>query len=99
MFQRQIRTDPEHICVKLSQKRSREYFQHIGGIFLAPKSNSFFINIEKLISVIWGNKANLVGRTVATFYDICMKTWRRSQTTESLKLGFHLPLTPAKQVV
>ena len=29
----------------------------------------------------------LVGRIVASFYNICIKTWRRSQETESLKSG------------
>ena len=67
------------------------------NIKLLPKSISFFTNIEKLISVIWENKVDLVGRIIATFYDICIKTWR-SQATESLKLGFYLPLTRDKHV-
>ena len=84
----------------LSQERSRQYFQHIGGIFhersdCFPKSNNFFTNIKKLT---WGNKVELVGRIVATFYDICIKTWRKSRATASLKLAFHLELTRVKQV-
>ena len=68
------------------------------NIKLLPKSISFFTNIENLISVIWENKVDLVGRIIATFYNICIKTWRRSQATESLKLGFYLPLTRDKHV-
>ena len=100
MCQGQIHTDPEHKCFKVISKTQQTIFSaHWGNssrkIGLLPKRNNFFTNIEKLT---WGNKVELVGQMIATFYDICIKTWRKSRATESLKLGFHSELTRVKQV-
>ena len=84
----------------LSQERSRQCFQHIRGIFHEKSdcSQNLTTSLQIQKSLLGGNKVELVGRIVATFYDICIKTWRRSRATESLKLGFHPELTRVKQV-
>ena len=77
----------------ISKERSQTTFStHWGN--LLPKSSSFFTNIETLT---WVKKRELASQIVATFYNICIKTWGILRVTESLKLAFHLALTRVKR--